>query len=130
MFNGAILVGAGERQGGDPFHAIHPATGEKGSIAFSSAMPDDVAEAAALADAAFDSFSTLAPDARATFLETVADQIVAIGDLLIETAMAESGLPRARLEGERGRNRKQRQHQGDEAGAVRELGRAAAIAAE
>ena len=103
MFNGAILVGAGERQGGDPFHAIHPATGEKGSVAFSSAMPDDVAEAAALADAAFDSFSTLAPDARATFLETVADQIVAIGDLLIETAMAESGLPRARLEGERGR---------------------------
>ena len=103
MFNGAILVGAGERQGGDPFHAIHPATGEKGSVAFSSAMPDDVAEATALADAAFDSFSTLAPDARATFLETVADQIVAIGDLLIETAMAESGLPRARLEGERGR---------------------------
>ena len=102
MFNGAILVGAGERQGGDPFHAIHPATGEKGSVAFSSAMPDDVAEAAALADAAFDSFSTLAPDARATFLETVADQIVAIGDLLIETAMAESGLPRARLEGASG----------------------------
>jgi alpha-ketoglutaric semialdehyde dehydrogenase len=102
-FNGAILIGANERQGGDPFYAIHPATGEKGNVAFSSAMPAEVAEAAALADAAFDSFSTLTPDARATFMETVADNIIAIGDLLIETAMAESGLPRARLEGERGR---------------------------
>ncbi|AOF96086.1 aldehyde dehydrogenase (NADP(+)) [Sphingobium sp. RAC03] len=103
MFNGAILIGANERQGGETFYAINPATGEKGDIAFSSAMPAEVEEATKLADAAFDSFSTLAPDARATFLETVADNIVAIGDLLIETAMAESGLPRARLEGERGR---------------------------
>lgn len=103
MFNGAILVGASERHGGEAFHALHPATGEKGDVAFSSATPADVAEATALADAAFEGFSTLTPDARAAFLETVADQIMAIGDLLIETAMAESGLPRARLEGERGR---------------------------
>jgi alpha-ketoglutaric semialdehyde dehydrogenase len=103
MFNGAILIGASERQGGEPFYAVHPATGAKGDVAFSNASPADVADAAALADAAFESFSTLAPDARASFLEAVADQIVAIGDLLIETAMAESGLPRPRLEGERGR---------------------------
>ena len=103
MFNGAILIGASERHGGDTFHAIHPATGEKGDVAFSSAMPAEVEEAAALADAAFESFSTLSPDARATFIETVADNIMGIGDLLIETAMAETGLPRARLEGERGR---------------------------
>ena len=103
MFNGAILIGASERQGGEPFYAVHPATGAKGDVAFSNASPADVADAAALADTAFESFSTLAPDARASFLEAVADQIVAIGDLLIETAMAESGLPRPRLEGERGR---------------------------
>lgn len=103
MFNGAILIGATERQGGEPFYATNPSTGAKGEIAFSSAMPAEVAEAAALADAAFESFSTLSPDARATFLETAADNIMAIGDLLIETAMAETGLPRARLEGERGR---------------------------
>jgi len=103
MFNGAILIGASERQGGEPFFAINPSTGAKGEVAFSSAMPAEVEEAAVLADAAFESFSTLSPDARATFLETVADNIVAIGDLLIETAMAETGLPRARLEGERGR---------------------------
>ncbi|HEX7877410.1 MAG TPA: aldehyde dehydrogenase (NADP(+)) [Sphingobium sp.] len=103
MFNGAILIGATERQGGEPFYATNPSTGAKGETGFSSAMPAEVAEAAALADAAFESFSTLSPDARATFLETAADNIMAIGDLLIETAMAETGLPRARLEGERGR---------------------------
>ena len=103
MFNGAILIGASERTGGAPFHAIDPSTGAKGEIAFSNASTADVADATALADAAFETFSTLTPDARAIFLETVADQIVAIGDLLITTAMSESGLPRGRLEGERGR---------------------------
>ncbi|WP_242126314.1 aldehyde dehydrogenase (NADP(+)) [Sphingobium sp. Sx8-8] len=103
MFNGAILIGASERQGGEPFFAINPATGARSDVAFSSATPAEVEEAAGLADAAFESFSTLSPDARAAFLETVADNIVAIGDLLIDTAMAETGLPRARLEGERGR---------------------------
>lgn len=103
MFNGAILVGAEERRGGDPFFAIHPSTGDKGGVAFANASPADVADACALAEAAFESFSTLSPDARANFLEAVAEQILAIGDILIETAMAESGLPHPRLEGERGR---------------------------
>jgi alpha-ketoglutaric semialdehyde dehydrogenase len=103
MFNGAILVGANERTGGEPFHAVHPATGAKGEVAFSNASTQDVADACALAEDAFASFSSLTPDARAAFLEAVAEQILAIGDLLIETAMAESGLPRPRLEGERGR---------------------------
>ncbi|MEL0211238.1 MAG: aldehyde dehydrogenase family protein, partial [Novosphingobium sp.] len=40
---------------------------------------------------------------RAAFLEAIASEILAIGDDLIEAAMSESGLPRARLEGERGR---------------------------
>ncbi len=43
------------------------------------------------------------PATRAAFLEAVAKLIVAIGDELIATAMAETGLPRMRLEGERGR---------------------------
>ncbi|EPR10785.1 2,5-dioxovalerate dehydrogenase [Sphingobium indicum IP26] len=103
MFNGAILVGASERQGGEPFFAIDPSTGAKGGIAFHNASAADVADACALADAAFESFSTLTPDARAAFLEAVADGIMAIGDLLITTAMSETGLPRGRLEGERGR---------------------------
>src|SRR3546814_10380949 len=70
---------------------------------FHEAGAADVADAAALAERAFAAFSETAPEARALFLEAIAEEIVAIGDALIERAMLESGLPRARLEGERGR---------------------------
>jgi 2,5-dioxopentanoate dehydrogenase len=85
------------------FAATNPATGDALPQAFSEAGAQDVEEACAMAENAFASFSTLTPEKRATFIEAVADAIVDIGDILIETAMAESGLPRARLEGERGR---------------------------
>jgi NADP-dependent aldehyde dehydrogenase len=65
--------------------------------------PADVDAVCAAADAAFDAYRATESEARAAFLERIGDEIVAIGDVLIETAMRESGLPRARLEGERGR---------------------------
>jgi hypothetical protein len=77
MFNGAILVGAEERRGGDAFFAIHPSTADKGEVAFANASPADVTDACALAETAFESFSTLSPDARANFLEAIAAQILA-----------------------------------------------------
>lgn len=40
---------------------------------------------------------------RAEFLERIADGIAALGDELIQRAHEETGLPEARLEGERGR---------------------------
>ena len=69
MFNGAILVGAEERRGGDPFFAIPPSTGDKGEVAFANAFPADVADGCALAETAFESFPTLSPDAHADVLE-------------------------------------------------------------
>jgi NADP-dependent aldehyde dehydrogenase len=103
MINGAMLIGATEEQGQASFTAVNPATGQTLEPPFSNAGPAEVARACALADAAAIAFADLAPASRATFLETIADEIVAIGDLLITRAMAETGLPRARLEGERGR---------------------------
>ncbi|PAX07741.1 aldehyde dehydrogenase (NADP(+)) [Sphingomonas lenta] len=95
--NGAMLIGAGEAWTERRFSAPGGDTG------FSSAGPDEAARACALAEAAFPGFSETDPAARAAFLEGVADAIGEIGDALIERAMAETGLPRARLEGERGR---------------------------
>ncbi|MET0238338.1 MAG: aldehyde dehydrogenase (NADP(+)) [Sphingobium sp.] len=63
----------------------------------------DVAAACIAADAAFDAYRAVSLEARVAFLERIGQEIVAIGDDLIVTAMRESGLPRARLEGERGR---------------------------
>uniref|UniRef100_A0A8R2D8A0 Aldehyde dehydrogenase domain-containing protein n=1 Tax=Acyrthosiphon pisum TaxID=7029 RepID=A0A8R2D8A0_ACYPI len=42
-------------------------------------------------------------DVRARFLRQIGENILALGDELIERAMQETALPRARIEGERGR---------------------------
>ncbi len=102
-FDGSILIGSRAERGSAAFHGVNPATGETLPQAFGEATADDVAEACALAEAASPAFAALPPATRAAFLEAVADAIVAIGDDLITTAMAETGLPRMRLEGERGR---------------------------
>ncbi|WP_419809800.1 aldehyde dehydrogenase (NADP(+)) [Sphingomonas sp.] len=63
----------------------------------------DVDAACAAAHGAFDAYRATEAEARASFLEAIGEEIVALGDALIETACRESGLPRGRIEGERGR---------------------------
>jgi alpha-ketoglutaric semialdehyde dehydrogenase len=101
---GELLIGAAAVPGtGDFFQGINPATGEAMAPRFTSAGVTEVERACALADAAFDVYRETTPEARAIFLETIADNIQALGDALIERAVAESGLPTARIAGERGR---------------------------
>ncbi|MFD2665841.1 aldehyde dehydrogenase (NADP(+)) [Halomonas halophila] len=88
---------------GKAIQAVDPATGETLSPVYPGGGQAEVERACELAWAAFDAYRETGLEARAAFLETVADEIEAIGDELITRAMAESGLPRARLEGERGR---------------------------
>ncbi|MFW2829375.1 aldehyde dehydrogenase (NADP(+)) [Sphingomonas sp. ID0503] len=85
------------------FHSINAATGQPVGEAFTSHGPADVDAACAFAEAAFDTYRATDRETRAAFLESIAAEILEIGDELIVTAMRESGLPRARLEGERGR---------------------------
>ena len=65
--------------------------------------PADVDAACATAEEAFDVYRATSREERAAFLDNIGAEIMAIGDDLIQAAMRESGLPRARLEGERGR---------------------------
>ncbi len=60
-------------------------------------------EACRLAALAFNPYRQQLPEARARFLETIAENILGLGEGLIERCMAETGLPRGRIEGERGR---------------------------
>jgi alpha-ketoglutaric semialdehyde dehydrogenase len=83
--------------------SIDAHTGEIAPATFQTHDVADVAVACAAAEAAFDIYRSTDAESRATFLESIGGEILAIGDTLIETAMRESGLPRARLEGERGR---------------------------
>jgi len=101
LIDGSMLIGADARQSEARFTSIDPATGATLVPDFSSAGPDAVAEACALAEAAFPLYSATDPETRAAFLEAAAQAILDIGDPLIERATEESGLPRARIEGER-----------------------------
>jgi len=85
------------------FRSISAETGEPYGPVFAVDGPAEVAAACAAAESAFDAYRATSPAARAAFLERIAEEILAVGDGLIEAAMRESGLPRARLEGERGR---------------------------
>jgi alpha-ketoglutaric semialdehyde dehydrogenase len=101
---GELLIDGGARPGtGGAIHAVDPSTGATLDVTFGGATKADLDEATALAAAAFGPYRATSPEQRAVFLEAIAARIEAIGDDLIVRAMAETGLPRARLEGERGR---------------------------
>ena len=91
------------RRDGPGFKAVAAATGSEIEPSFSIATTDDVETAAAAAEAAFPIYANLPREERAKFLEAIAEEIEALGDELVERAMQESGLPQARLIGERGR---------------------------
>jgi 2,5-dioxopentanoate dehydrogenase len=101
--SGKFFIGA-ERVGASrTFRAINPATGDSLEPDFAAAGEDAVERACALAWSAFDSFRELDSELRARFLEAIAEQILALGDALLERGHLESGLPIARLTGERAR---------------------------
>ena len=102
--DGRLLIGGqGVRGEGDAIFARDPAAGIRLETPFHGASAAQIEEACALADAAFDPFRAAPLDVRAALLDRIADNIEAIGDELIERAMHETGLPAARLTGERGR---------------------------
>jgi 2,5-dioxopentanoate dehydrogenase len=85
------------------FRAINPATGAELDPVFGGGGVAEVNRACDLAWAAFDSYRESSLETRAAFLETIATEIMDLGDELVERACAETGLPRGRIEGERGR---------------------------
>src|SRR5699024_5881144 len=67
------------------------------------ATPEEVSAAAKAAHDAFDVFSTTSPETRATFLDTIAAEIEALGSDVVDAAIRETALPEGRLSGEVGR---------------------------
>jgi len=84
-------------------YGVAAATGERLEPGYPVSTVADVEAACRAADAAFDAYRAADAEVRASLLEGVATGIEALGDALIERAAAESGLPVARLTGERGR---------------------------
>jgi len=101
---GRLLIGKTNVAVSEPeIRATNPATGELLEPAYYSGGITEVSQACELAKQASVEFRNTSLESRAVFLETIADEIIAIGDPLIERTMQETGLPRGRIEGERGR---------------------------
>ena len=106
--SGYHLIGFSESaQGKQTFKASNPSTLETLETVFHEATTREVDEAVVKAVAAFPTYKKLSNEARAKFLEDIADEILALGDDLIVRCMDETALPRPRLEGERGRTMNQ-----------------------
>ncbi|MCU1566362.1 MAG: NAD-dependent aldehyde dehydrogenase [Pseudarthrobacter sp.] len=104
LLNGNSLI-AGEQVIGDngTTSGFNPATNEALQPTYTLISEDQLKTATSAAAEAYPSFSTLDPETHAGFLEAIADNIEAIGEDLITRASRETGLPAARLQGERAR---------------------------
>lgn len=87
---------------GAEFQSINPATGEILET-YRSCGSAETEAAMAAAHASIAEYRRCEKDQIAKFLNTIADEIEALGDQLLETADAETGLGLVRLTGERGR---------------------------
>lgn len=96
----SIVAGAPLAGAAGTFAGQDPATVQALEPAYSLLDDAQVARATAAAQEAFASFSTLAPEPHARFLEQIADNIDAIGPDVVARAIQETGLPAARLTGE------------------------------
>ena len=86
--------------GGDTFMS-EPSSGP--AHAFSVGTEELIDKAILAAEEAFGSYGKTSRESRAKFLNAIADEIEARADAITEIGTQESGLPEARLQGERGR---------------------------
>jgi len=84
-------------------HGFNPATGENLEPGYHFASSAEVDLAAQLASEAFASYSQTSGAKRAQFLRKIAENIEGLGDLLVERAIQETGLPEGRIRTETGR---------------------------
>jgi alpha-ketoglutaric semialdehyde dehydrogenase len=104
QIEGTQLIGFDQgSKGVESFQSINPATGVALAHIFFKATESDVNRASEKAALAFQVYRKKSGVEKAVFLETIAEEIKALGDQLIETCCQETALPKARIEGERGR---------------------------
>ncbi|MGF6924786.1 alpha-ketoglutaric semialdehyde dehydrogenase [Chitinophaga sp. W2I13] len=90
-------------EGDQTFRAFAPAQQQWLPQEFREATTGEIDSALNLAAQAFTVYKKTTSLQRAAFLEAIAEEIISLGDELINVASAESGLPLPRLQGERDR---------------------------
>ena len=87
---------SGKTEGG--FKAFNAQTHKAIDIEFSDATELEVNTAIVRANEAFATYGQLSAQKRATFLRTIGEEILALGDELVEAACGETGLQAMRIQ--------------------------------
>lgn len=97
----SLIAGAAGGENGTTFQAISPLNHQPLAPGFHEASLAEVNRALDAAATAFQVYRTVVPERRAEFLDAIAVEIELLGDALLERCHRETGLPLARLSGER-----------------------------
>ena len=98
-----IIANQLSNKGTSTFFAFNPVNGKQLDTEFVVATTEEINLAFEKADEAFETMGDVTRSRRADFLDKIGDEIIALGDVLVQRAMKETGLPEARIVGERGR---------------------------
>lgn len=104
MLSGHNFVGLDTKASGEKkLHAFSTVLKNTLPGEFAVATEEEIQSAVQKATAAFEIYRRTSFAERAEFLDTIAEEIMQLGDDLIERAHLETGLPQARITGERAR---------------------------
>lgn len=98
-----LIAGKFTASSTDTFQAINPSMNAPFGVSYHEGSAEEVAAAARQAQQAFKALREASDHTRADLLDGIADEIMALGDNLLNIAHQETGLPMGRLTGERGR---------------------------
>ena len=90
-------------KGSKTYKTFNPQLNIENEHAFNEATSEEINEAVILAINAFKTFRNISGIQKAIFLNSIADEILALDDTLIQAYCSETGLPEGRAKGERGR---------------------------
>ena len=102
MIEGKQIIGFEFSADGDEiFQSVNPALGTKLDYYFHKATSGEVNKAVEKAASSFQLYRKKSGVEKAIFLESIANEIMALGNELIEICCTETALPKGRIEGER-----------------------------
>jgi len=91
------------KEGTDIFYGFNPLTNQKLNPVYANATSEEIDKAVKKAKNAFKIYRTISREQKVRFLNSIADEIMNLGDDLITCCMNETALSRDRLVGERTR---------------------------
>ena len=104
MISGKNFIGNQRSGSGNiMFKTIDPVLNLENNVEFFEAATEEIDRAVELAEDAYKTYQNISGQEKGEFLHAIADEIEALGEELVDMYCKESGLPKGRAMGERGR---------------------------